>query len=191
MTLAGKFEAAAVAIEPIETSGPQDGPGPGAPAAASAAAAAGPAPIDYNADAAELVEMAVGSLVPLYPRLEGLYTPHQQARISGALGRVMAKYEISMDWLLGQWLPEIMLATVLIPVGAKTYTIIREDNALVKQGGKPKPAEPSAAPSPPTGVSPPPAPAGAAAPADVTVPKAVEGIGKVGTVDAALLFTKA
>jgi hypothetical protein len=185
-------QAAAIdAQERKDTSLPEKGTGAG-----SEPAPAGPAPgPDYDGDARELLGMWTDTVVELYPRLHAIYTPPVCDRISQRLARVLAKYGLSLDELLKHWMPEIGLAIALVPVGFRTYGVIREDNALAKarkQGKEPPAPEP--APAAPAPKPPQPAPAamemGAAAAADqaVTVPAAVGDLLKR-SVDPAKLHT--
>lgn len=123
---------------------------------AAAAAQPGAAPIaaqpaaDPAKEAAELIEFARSLLLPLYPRLEAVYTPEVCGRLGAAAGPLMAKYGLTLGGLFDRWAPEIGFAIVALPLVRPTIEAIRADRG--QADGKP----PAAADVPhPVDVAPP------------------------------------
>jgi hypothetical protein len=92
---------------------------PGAPGAAAIAA-----PIDYDAEAKDLIEFTWACFAPLYPSLEPIYTIEARSRISAAAAPLMRKYGVSLG-VLG---PELTFAITIFPLIVPTYKAIQHDN---------------------------------------------------------------
>jgi hypothetical protein len=115
-----------------------------------------PAPIDWKAEAREVVDLATEGFFPLYPRLAEVWTDQKLDRFTLRLSAVMEKYDLTIGKLLGKWGPEIMLAAVTVPAVVPTYRVIRDTNRELRE--KAKQQQPPGAP-PPAGA---PAPTAAA-----------------------------
>lgn len=98
---------------------------------AAAAAQPGASPIaeqpavDPAKEAADLIEFARSLLLPLYPRLEAVYTPEVCGRLGAAAGPLMAKYGLTLGGLFDRWAPEIGFAIVALPLVRPTIEAIR------------------------------------------------------------------
>ena len=123
----------------------------GQPAAPQPAAL--PAPIDWKAEAQEVVDFATESFFDLYPRLPEVWTPAKLERTTLRLAAVMEKYQLTFGKLLGRWGPEIMLAVVVVPKVPATYRVIRDTHRELREKAKlERPAQPqvtAAAPAAP------------------------------------------
>lgn len=111
-----------------------------------------PAPIDWAAEAREVVDLATEGFFPLYPRLAEVWTPQKLDRFTLRLSAVMQKYDLTLGKLLGKWGPEIMLAAVTVPAVVPTYRVIRDTNRELREKAKeqkPAPAPTAAAPAAP------------------------------------------
>lgn len=97
---------------------------PGAPVPADQAIAQ---PIDYNAEAAEAVDL-VTLVFPAYPTLESIYTDAVRARIAVRLAPVMRKY----GWSVQGGGPELMLFMATVPLIAPTYRAIKADSIAAR-----------------------------------------------------------
>jgi len=106
------------------------------------AQAASPVPVDYVAEARDLGEFAFGSLVPLYPGLEAVYTSDVRERIYAAAARVLEKYNVRIGDLFGRFEPEIRLAIVVVPLVPATIRAIRAQPAAAAAPGAPEPVPP-------------------------------------------------
>lgn len=106
----------------------------GQPSAPPAALA--PAPVDWTAEAREVVELATEGFFPLYPRLAEVWTDEKLERLNVRLGAVMQKYDLTLGKILGRWAPEIMLAAVTIPAVVPTYRVIRDTNRELREKAK-------------------------------------------------------
>ena len=120
--------------------------------------AALPAPVDWTAEAREVVELATEGFFPLYPRLAEVWTPAKLDRFTLRLGAVMQKYDLTFGKLLGKWGPEIMLAVVVVPKVPATYRVIRDTHRELREKAKlektlapARPAAPAAPASAQTG----------------------------------------
>jgi hypothetical protein len=82
-----------------------------------------PAPVDYNAEARDLVEFLHSLFVPLYPSLATVYSPAVRARIAATAGPLMQKY----DFTLGRFGPELAFGIVVVPLIAPTMQAIKHD----------------------------------------------------------------
>lgn len=118
----GKLAAAAADIDGAATSADQI---PGTEAAAPIA----PVVIDYTAEAKDLTDFCAGMFLPLYPRLATVWTDEKRAILNQRLGAVLAKHGLSLERLLGQWGPELMLAVCVAPAILPTIQAIKADNA--------------------------------------------------------------
>lgn len=107
----------------------------GAPGAVSQ-----PAPVDYLAEAKNLIEFAHGLYVPLFPSLEKVYTPDVRARIAAAAAPVMQKYSFDLGAFFGRFGPEIGLVMVVVPLVPPTITAVRADRAARDAEKSTKPA---------------------------------------------------
>jgi hypothetical protein len=149
---------AAIAADPIATGQPP-GAAPLTPL---------PAPIDWKAEAREVVDLATEGFFPLYPRLEEVWTPAKLERFTLRLSAVMQKYDLTLGKLLGKWGPEIMLAAVTVPAVVPTYRVIRDTNRELREKKKQEqPAgvvTPAAAPAPAAAASAPKAAASSSTP---------------------------
>ena len=97
-------------------------------AAAAAELAPGeapPPPVDYRAEARDFIGFARSLFVPLYPRLEPVYTDATCDRIADAAAPVMQKYGFTLGALFGRFGPEIGLAIVLAPLVGPTLAAVR------------------------------------------------------------------
>jgi hypothetical protein len=107
--------------------------------------AALPAPIDWKAEAQEVVDFATESFFDLYPRLGEVWTPAKLERTTLRLAAVMEKYQLTFGRLLGKWGPEIMLAVVVVPKVPATYRVIRDTHRELREKKKlEQPAQPQA-----------------------------------------------
>jgi len=144
-----------------------------------------PAPIDWKAEAREVVDLATEGFFPLYPRLAEVWTDQKLDRFTLRLGAVMEKYNLTLGKLLGKWGPEIMLAAVTVPAVVPTYRVVRDTNRELREKAKQQqagqelgvtaaapaakpsaPSQPESSPKPPTeftGPKPPPDPLNLAA----------------------------
>lgn len=127
-------------------------PPAGAPTDGRPAELGGPAPVDYQGDARELVNFIYHGVTPAWPTLAPIYTPEVRERLAGSIGRVMAKYQLSLADIFKQWAPEISFAMVALPLVPPTVAAIREQRAadraaaeLAKQAAAQKQANPNAA----------------------------------------------
>lgn len=104
---------------------------PSHPGAAAAAPAAPPPPVevDYVGEARDVIAFAYESFVPLYPRLEKVYTEDKRERIANAAGKLMAKYGVTFESLLAGWGAELHFAMVVIPVIIPTVKAVKADMA--------------------------------------------------------------
>ena len=89
---------------------------------------AGAPPIDYQAEARDIVGLARMGLVITWPSLEEVYTDDKCERLAQALAPVLEKYAFD----LGRFGPELGLAVVAIPLAAQTYAAIRAERAAKK-----------------------------------------------------------
>lgn len=103
---------------------PDAGAAIAAPAAADDPAAGA---IDYAGEARDLVGM-VQLVFPLYPSLEGVYTPEARERLAVALAPVLEKYGLNM----GRLGPELVLAVTAISLAGPTYAAIKRDHAAAR-----------------------------------------------------------
>jgi hypothetical protein len=110
-----------------------DNPDP-APAGASSSSSAPSIepPIDYAAEAKDLVEFAYAMVQPLYPSLDQVYTAEARSRISSAAAPLMAKYSFN----LGRLGPELAFAVTVLPLVAPTMQAIRHDRQQQKQAAQ-------------------------------------------------------
>jgi hypothetical protein len=123
----------------------------GVSAPATPPAAIAPAPVDWTAEAREVVELATEGFFPLYPRLVEVWTAPKLERFTLRLGAVMQKHDLTLGKLLGKWGPEIMLAAVTVPAVVPTYRVIRDTHRELRERKKqeaPPPVAPAAAPAP-------------------------------------------
>lgn len=99
-------------------------------------AAAPPPPIDWKAEASEVVELATEGFLPLYPRLAEVWTPAKLDRLTVRLGAVMQKYDLTLGKLLGKWGPEILLGAVIVPAVVPSYRVVRDTNRELREKAK-------------------------------------------------------
>jgi hypothetical protein len=84
-------------------------------------------PVDYQADAAEIVDFAVDSLVALYPSTEKIYNPEKKQKLTAATARLFEYYKISgLEFLNNPW---VGLAIVVVPIAKPTIDAIKKDRA--------------------------------------------------------------
>jgi hypothetical protein len=111
------------------------------------AAAAPAGPVDFTEEAEQLVTFACSALVPLYPSLGRVYTPDVQKALGGALGPLLAKYDLSLAGIFAKWAPELSFAMVAFPLMVPTIEAIKADRAARKADqAAPKPPAAAAAP---------------------------------------------
>lgn len=96
-----------------------------------------PAPVDYNAEARDLVEFLHSLFVPLYPSLATVYTPDVRARIAATAGPLMQKY----DFTLGRFGPELAFGIVVVPLIAPTMQAIKHDREQLAKAAEAKAAQ--------------------------------------------------
>lgn len=82
-----------------------------------------------------VLSMAVQVMVPMFPSLEGVYTPETIKGVGDGVAPVAVKH----GWLAGdfKYKEELIAIAVLYPVGQATYEAIEHDLRKVKE----KPAE--------------------------------------------------
>lgn len=86
------------------------------------------------------ITMAVGMLGPMFPSVQGIYTPEVITAVSGSVAAVCEKHGWLQDGLMGRYGEEIACVAVVGPVAFATYKGIQADIAARK------PAQPVAAP---------------------------------------------
>lgn len=92
--------------------------------------------VDYNAEAHGMIEFAAELFFPLSPSLEKVYTPEKRARLSGALGPLMQKYNLTMGGIFDRWAVEVQFLIVTVPLIAPTVQAIRADRQADLEGGQ-------------------------------------------------------
>lgn len=139
-------QAAAVDAElQVATAPPEPTPDPNQPP---------PAPVPTPAQEAEgLVVFIVGILKPLYPSLDGIYTPDVCAKLGAAIAPVMAKYNFSVGAWFDKWKEEFNLVIVAGPILMQTLAAIKAENEAraakekaekeKKEGDAPAPVAPA------------------------------------------------
>lgn len=100
-----------------------------APTSPVATAAQSAAPIDYQAEARELIEFAHALCVPVWPSLDRVYPEKTRERIIAAAVPLMEKYKFT----LGKIGPELTFAIVTVPLVIPTVQAIRHDNKKAKE----------------------------------------------------------
>lgn len=90
------------------------------------------APIDFQQEAVDLMDFVLAALDPFYPCLEKVYTPQKKEKLARALGKVMAKYNLTFLSFLGKWGPEIELIIVVFPLARETYKAIKAETAALE-----------------------------------------------------------
>jgi hypothetical protein len=113
------------------------------------------APIDWAAEATDLMDFTVDTFVPLYPRLATVWTPERRLKIEKRLARVLEKHNLDMGRILGSWGAEIMLVAAIAPTVPASWQAIKADRA--EQQEQAKEASRAAPPSGRTYAQPPPA----------------------------------
>lgn len=120
----------------------QGGPQPGAPGGQGAAPGAPPpgaAPIDYEAEARDLVAFARQLFVEPIPVLHPIYTDEVCGRLAAVTAPLMRKY----GWSLNGAGPEVMFAIVTVPLAVATIAALREEKRKTKNAAQQKaPAAP-------------------------------------------------
>lgn len=86
------------------------------------------------------ITMAVGVLGPMFPSVQGIYTPEVITAVSGSVAAVCDKHGWLQDGLMGQYGEEIACVAVVGPVALMTYKGIQADIAARQ------PAQPTNAP---------------------------------------------
>jgi len=124
--LPGALSAEVKAIDAIATGEPLP---PGAPAAAPAPALE---PVDYVAEAADLVEFAYANFVELYPSLEKIYTEPVRKKLAAKAGAVLKKRGWTLDRILDRWGAELGLLMAVQPLVVPTMKAIKADNAAAR-----------------------------------------------------------
>jgi hypothetical protein len=111
---------------------------------------------EQNASAvAGVLSLAIPLIAPLYPSLEGIYTPEVCERVAASLGPLLAKYGVNMEDMGGKYREEIAAAFICGPIAVATYKGIKAD--VEARAGAPKALVQqvtSAAPGPVPGASP-------------------------------------
>ena len=121
----------------------------GDPKAAAPASSKPAAPVDYGADARELLDFSVDMLGQAYPSLPVVWSSEVRGRVAVKLGAVFEKYGVTWAELFGRFAPEIGLALALAPVVGPTIKAIKADHQAAKGGqgaaARPAAAQPAAA----------------------------------------------
>ncbi len=143
--------AAAIDGEAAASSSPIGGEKPGD--TPSSAPPAPPPPVDWTAEAREVVDLATEGFFPLYPRLREVWTDEKLERLTLRLGAVMQKYDLTLGKLLGKWGPEILLGAAIVPTVVPTYRVIRDTHRELREKAKqerpaPQPAAAATAAAP-------------------------------------------
>lgn len=84
-----------------------------------------------------LVQAAVGMLAPLFPSLQGIYTPEATKAAAAATAAVCSKHGWMQGGMMGRWGEEITCAIIVGPLAFATYHGVKADIAARQ------PAEPS------------------------------------------------
>lgn len=114
---------------------------PATPGADPAPAAAEPAAaVDPLAEAVGLVEFFHALIIPLYPSLDGVYTPAVRGRLAAVSAPLMAKYGVN----LGKLGPEVTFLLTVVPLIQPTIAAIRADRGAAA-GTPTAPVVPAAA----------------------------------------------
>ena len=82
------------------------------------------------------ITMAVGMLGPMFPSVQGIYTPEVITAVSGSVAAVCDKHGWLQDGLMGQYGEEIACVAVVGPVALMTYKGIQADIAA-RQSAQP------------------------------------------------------
>lgn len=108
-------------LEPYDAPADTEGP--------AAAPVLPPAPpIDYAADARDLVATLHQLVEPVYPSVAAVLPPEVRERVALRLARVLEKYGLTAAGLFGRFEPEIMLALTIIPLVPAVVAAVRADN---------------------------------------------------------------
>lgn len=94
---------------------------------------------DLAGELGGVITMAVGMLGPMFPSVQGIYTPEVITAVSGSVAAVCEKHGWMQDGLMGRYGEEIACVAVVGPVAFATYKGIQADIAARK------PAQPVAA----------------------------------------------
>ena len=86
------------------------------------------------------ITMAVGVLGPMFPSVQGIYTPEVITAVSGSVAAVCDKHGWLQDGLMGRYGEEIACVAVVGPVALMTYKGIQADIAARQ------PTQPTTAP---------------------------------------------
>lgn len=86
------------------------------------------------------ITMAVGMLGPMFPSVQGIYTPEVITAVSGSVAAVCDKHGWLQDGLMGRYGEEIACVAVVGPVALMTYKGIQADIAARQ------PAQPASVP---------------------------------------------
>ncbi len=95
------------------------------------------APVDYQAEAKDLMAFTLAMLVPFYPCLEDIYTPDTVTKLSSASARLMEKYGFTFGEFLTKWGPEIAFLIVAGPLVPKTYKAIKAETKRLEEDQRP------------------------------------------------------
>jgi hypothetical protein len=85
-----------------------------------------PVVIDTLGEARDLIRFVVGVFVPLYPKLEAVYTAERQDALAQASVPLMEKYGVTMGGMFERWGPEIRFALVAVPLAMETAKVVQE-----------------------------------------------------------------
>lgn len=100
---------------------------------------------DPAKEAADLIQFARSLLLPLYPRLESVYTPDVCARLGAAAGPLLAKYGLTLGGIFDRWAPEIGFCIVALPLVRPTIEAMRPEPEPEPKPAGATAAQPSAA----------------------------------------------
>ena len=106
--------------------------------------------IDHAGEARALIDFFAESLIPFYPTLAKVYQDDTRARMASALAPLMAKYNFTLDGVLGRWWPEINAAIVCGPVLLQTWREIRNQKQdQASEAARAEPLQPNVPPNAP------------------------------------------
>jgi hypothetical protein len=80
-------------------------------------------PVDYDAEARDVIEFAHALFTPVYPTLAQVYTTEAREKIAAAAGPLMRKYSFTLG-VIG---PELMFVIAVAPLIVPTVQAIKHD----------------------------------------------------------------